>query len=91
MAIFLCTGGAAGAVAATTMARDFEGVGTILLNLDDDKKEKLFVKACKIFESLSVEDYAELHRLITNPDAKKELLNIVVNYVENELKMNIVD
>lgn len=87
----LFTGAVAGGIGAAAMCKDFQGVGSILLNMDRQNKEILFDRVKECCTKASISDIGKFNDVINDPDTKMRLLKIITDHVESQLKMDIVD
>lgn len=89
--IGLAIGAVAGGIGAAAMSKDFQGVGSVLLNMDQQKKEILFGRIKDCCTKASFSDIGKFKDVVNDPDMKMKLLKIITDHVESQLKMDIVD
>ena len=89
--VMLFSGALGGGLAAYAATDNFRGVGSILLEMDEINKQKLFEKVTEIFEKASLDDVKSLHTAAQDPEIRGKLLKVIIDHVENQLQINIVD
>ena len=89
--VMLFSGALGGGLAAYAATDNFRGVGSILLEMDEINKQKLFEKVTEIFEKASLDDVKSLHTAAQDPAIRGKLLKAIIDHVENQLQINIVD
>jgi hypothetical protein len=78
-----------GVVAAARSYGKFESVASIIMNMDEKDKQKLYDDAMEVVKELDITDVAQLLLALQQQEARERLVDVIVKHVEGQLHMQI--
>ena len=91
--IGLAIGGAVGGTVAYATSGEFKPVSEVLRTLDDQQKEKLFLTVSNMIDRLEWYDAITLLRYLNGEGGwlRQRIIQVVIDFLQDELKMTIME
>lgn len=88
--MFLISGGLVGSVTAYNMSSDYKSLLQVIHELNYEKQKKLFDTIQNLVTSIDINDVVKFALIIaTNQSLKQAIIYETINFVRNELSMQI--